>query len=246
MPIPALQDADLDALAKACKIGMERAATALSQLLGKGVDIEIPRLRSLDTAGGFPLPNPPPLGEGTIGSSLGAEKTSSLLEVEKTGSSPQRGEVGRGEVFQLPAAEEFVGLHLQILGEVRGDILIVLREASALGMLRLLLGSDATQGSTFSELEASTLKEVGNILASACLNALGTSLGMMLLPSVPSLALGKADAALARVMEQPADGEPKVVIEAHFSSAEPLCDGTIFLVPSSASLLPMLTALGIR
>ena len=44
------------------------------------------------------------------------------------------------------------------------------------------------------EINASTLKEVGNILASAYLNALGSLLHMTLIPSVPLLAYDMAGA----------------------------------------------------
>jgi chemotaxis protein CheC len=200
MPISALQKADLDALTKVCSLGMEHAAIALSQLLGKGVDIEVPRLVALDPAG---------LGE--------------RLD-----------------------AQEAICLHLLILGNVRGSILILLQEESARRMLAVLLGRLSTPGVALSDLEASTLKEVGNILASACLNALSKTLNMALLPSVPTLVTGRAGAALAQVMELPPRDESILMIDTVFTIAENLCGGSIFLMPAPASLTLMLGALAAR
>ncbi|OGU06427.1 MAG: chemotaxis protein CheC [Geobacteraceae bacterium GWC2_58_44] len=200
MSIPVLQDAELDALTEVCNIGMGHAATALSQLMGKGVSIEVPRLQLLDSAG---------LGE--------------LLD-----------------------AQEIISLQLQILGNVRGSILILLRQDNARRILELLLGRHSDPSLPLSELEASTLNEVANILASACLNALGTMLKMTLLPSVPTLAVGEAGVVLAQVMAPPGSGSGNamVMIDTVFSIADSLCGGSIFLMPEPESLRAILSILG--
>ena len=200
MPIPVLQDAELDALTEVCNIGMAHAATALSQLMGKGVSISVPRLMILDGAG---LP-------------------------------------------ELLDAQEVISLHLQILGNVRGSIMILLREDNAHRILELLLGKHPADGVPLSELESSTLLEVGNILASACLNALGTMLKMTLLPSVPTLISGEAGSVAAKIREPAANGEAVVMIDTMFSIADTVCGGSIFLMPEPASLGAILNALGAK
>jgi chemotaxis protein CheC len=200
MSIPVLQDAELDALTEVCNIGMAHAATALSQLMGKGVSIEVPRLQIIDCAG-----------------------LSEMLD-----------------------AQQIIALHLQILGNVRGSILILLPEQNAHRILELLLGRHPEAGLPLSELEVSTLMEVGNILASACLNALGMMLKMTLLPSVPSLVSGEAAEVLARVMPPSPNGETLLMIDTMFSIADTLCGGSIFLMPAHASLDTMLSAIGAR
>lgn len=147
---------------------------------------------------------------------------------------------------ELPDAKEAICLHLPILGDLRGSIFILLREADAFGILELLLGRRRAAGLPLSELELSALQEVGNILASACLNALGTALGMTLFPSVPTLLCAGAGIVPAQVMEQPAQGPPLLLIDTSFAVAGALCDGRIFLVPAPPSLDPMLAALGAR
>ena len=197
MSTPVLQDAELDALTEVCNIGMGHAATALSQLMGKRVDIQVPRLQFLNAAG----------------------------------------------LAVLLDAQEVTALHLQILGNVRGSILILLRQENALRILELLLGKLPAADLPLSELETATLLEVGNILASACLNALGAMLKMTLLPSVPALIRGEATEVLSRVMEHAEEGDSIVMIDTMFSVAHALCGGSIFLIPAPASLGTMLNAL---
>jgi chemotaxis protein CheC len=199
MPIPILR-AELDALTEVCSIGMGHAATALSQLMGKCVRIEVPRLLVLEPA--------------------------SLTE--------------------LLDAQEVTALHLQIFGNVRGSILILLRQENARRILELLLGREPAPDLRLSELEVSTLKEVGNILASACLNALGTMLEMTLLPSVPVLECGKAGEVMAHTLGNPPDGEAILMIDTMFSIADAPSSGSIFLVPSPASLDVILSRIGAR
>jgi len=200
MPIPVLQDAELDALTEVCNIGMGHAATALSQLMGKSVRIEVPRLQILEPAG----------------------------------------------IAELLDAQEVAVLHLQILGNVRGSILILLRQENARRALELLLGSPPATGLALSELEVSTLKEIGNILASACLNALGTMLKMTLLPSVPALEWGEAGEVLAHALGDPPGGEAILMIDTIFSIADAPCSGSIFLIPETASLGVILKSIGAR
>lgn len=197
MPNPVLQQADLAALTEVCKIGMEHAATALSQLMGKGVSIEVPRLKFVDS-----------------------EKLAELIE-----------------------AKEATALQLQILGNVRGSILILLPQQNALRVVELLLGTAPKPGAPLSELERATLMEVGNILASACLNALGNTLKMTLLPSVPTLMSGSGGELFARIQEQGGESESIVMIDTMFSVSDACCGGSIFLVPAASSLEAMLAAL---
>jgi chemotaxis protein CheC len=192
-----LQDAELNALTEVCAVGMQHAATALSQLMGKEVRIEVPRLLA-----------------------MGPENFAELFD-----------------------KEQVACLHLQILGNVRGSIILLLQQENARRVLQLLLGTRPEPQSPLPELEASTLKEVGNILASACLNALGTVLKMTLLPSVPHLECGEATTVLAKALGLPEDGEAVLMIDTRFSIANAPCCGSIFLIPASGSLDAILAAL---
>ncbi|QXE89391.1 chemotaxis protein CheC [Geomonas subterranea] len=192
-----LHDGELKALTHVCNTGMQHAAIALSQLTGKGVSIQVPRLQVLEGA--------------SLSHQLGSQ--------------------------------EATALQLQILGNVRGSILILLLRENAQRILELLLGELPDAGAPFTEMERATLMEVGNILASACLNALGSSLKMTLLPSVPALSIGPGGDILARALERGDNGEAVVMIDAMFSVSDSLCGGSIFLIPAPASMGVLLGAL---
>lgn len=198
MVTPTLRSAEINALTEVCNLGMDHAATALSQLMGKSVEIQVPRLRFLDTEG----------------------------------------------FSRLLAEQEVTALHLQILGNVRGSIIIILHPENSSRILELLLGRGPCPGEALSEMENATLLEVGNILASACLNALGTSLKMTLLPSVPTMIRGSAPELMSRVMENGGESGTVVMLDTVFSVSDAFCGGSIFLIPATASLEAILAALG--
>jgi len=142
------------------------------------------------------------------------------------------------------APDQAVGLNLQIVGQVRGSILILLGQQNAHRMLELLLGRHSDARLPLSDLEMSTLNEVANILASACLNALGAMLKMTLLPSVPTLLVGQAAGVLEQAMGPSGNGEAVVMIDTMFTIANTPCSGSMFLMPESESLHAILGALG--
>ena len=144
------------------------------------------------------------------------------------------------------ASGEVAGLNLQIHGKVRGSILILLPLEDARHLLQLLLGESPLSGAALTELEASALLEVGNILASACLNALGSLLDLTLLPSVPLLKRGDAVEVLTHALGEHSHGEPVLLIDTSFSSAEAPCSGSILLIPALASLNTLISCLASR
>ena len=81
----------------------------------------------------------------------------------------------------------------------------------------LLLRKEPGATGQFDELEESSLKEAGNILGGAYLNALSDFMGMMLLPSVPTLVADRAGTILASAFtgstEEP---DPILCVETEF------------------------------
>ena len=156
------------------------------------------------------------------------------------------------DIAQVPdllgGAEKVVaGITLQILGDARGNILLIFPRDSAQRLLARLLGSEE-KGLLFNELGASTMKEVGNILASAYLSAMGSLLHLTLIPSVPSLACDMAGAVVDYVLiELSAAGDLALMVETEFHGANPdqeLIKGHFFLLPDAASLELILNVVG--
>lgn len=102
------------------------------------------------------------------------------------------------EVPALVATPEAVvaAVMMHILGDLTGRTLLVLPRESAMRLGEILLGREAGSHKVFGELEQSAIKEAGNILCAAYMNALSDFMGMMILPSVPSLVIDLCSAIL--------------------------------------------------
>jgi chemotaxis protein CheC len=140
-----------------------------------------------------------------------------------------------------------VGITLQVLGDARGNILLIFPEKSACQLLARLLGREETD-LELNEISASTLKEVGNILASAYLNALGSLLHMTLIPSIPLLAHDMAGAVVDHVLiELSMAGDLALMVDTVFQGDSPdqkPIKGHFFLLPDPGSLDLVLRAAG--
>jgi chemotaxis protein CheC len=95
-----------------------------------------------------------------------------------------------------PPDSVIAGVLMHVMGDFTGRTLVVLGENSARSLCELLLHRPPSSSTGFDAMQQSTIKETGNILCSAYLNALSDFLGMMLLPSVPALVVDLAGAVL--------------------------------------------------
>ncbi len=102
------------------------------------------------------------------------------------------------EVAELvgPPGTVIAGVLMHVMGDLTGRTLVVLGERSARALCTLLLRRPSPPGPGFDAMQQSTIKETGNILCSAYMNALSDFLGMMLVPSVPALVVDLAGAVL--------------------------------------------------
>ena len=145
------------------------------------------------------------------------------------------------------AEHPVVGITLQLLGEARGHILLLFSRPSAERLLYQLSG-ETGPGDELSEMAESTLCEVGNILTSAYLSALGNLLKMMLIPSVPLLACDMAGAVVDRLLvELSLSGDLALMVETEFHDLGPVASavtGHFFLIPDPAALNAIFAALG--
>jgi chemotaxis protein CheC len=97
----------------------------------------------------------------------------------------------------LSGTDEVVAAVLMhMLGDLTGRTLLIFPRTSAMRLSEILLHRPPGNSHVFGELEQSAIKEAGNILSAAYMNALSDFMGMMLLPSVPSLVIDLAGAVL--------------------------------------------------
>jgi chemotaxis protein CheC len=76
---------------------------------------------------------------------------------------------------------------MHMMGDLTGRTLLIFPDDSARTLCDTLFRRAPGTTTTFGPMEQSGLKEVGNILVSAYMTALSDFMGMMLVPSVPSL-----------------------------------------------------------
>lgn len=127
---------------------------------------------------------------------------------------------------------------LHVLGDLTGRTLVMFAEDSSRRLCDMLLRRDRGTTAELSGLEESSLKEAGNILSGAYLNALSDFMGMMLLPSVPSFTVDLAAAVLTSTFlnfGHDRDFVFCVETELQFEAQEPL-QGHFLLLPDLASL----------
>lgn len=140
-----------------------------------------------------------------------------------------------------------VGITLQVRGDALGNILLVFPIESAERMVCQLLGRDQG-GDVFDEMGISTVKEVGNILASSYLGAMGSLLNLSLLPSIPLLANDMAGAVIDFLLiELSEEGNQALMIETEFHGSgqdDMLIHGHFFLMPDPTSLEVITDAVG--
>lgn len=172
-----------------------------------------------------------------IGSGHAATALSQLLDKRIMLNVPRVQIVPISDVPDIVGGPEtpVAGLYFRIFGQARGSILILLPYESAVGLIQTLLNR-SIQGAPLHEIEASALKEIGNILAGSYLNAIGQMLNLVLMPSVPGLAIDMAGAVLDTILiELSRFGESAVLIETEFIS-ESKITGHFFLLPDPESL----------
>jgi len=146
---------------------------------------------------------------------------------------------------QISAPEEPVAAVLMhMLGDLTGRTLLVFPKPTAARLAALMLrrpGSSEELG----EMEQSAIKEAGNILSSAYMNALSDFMGMMLLPSPPSLAVDMSTAVLTTAYLQfGTDRDYVFCVESEFfmTDVNEKLRGFFLLLPDPASLQAILRA----
>jgi chemotaxis protein CheC len=148
------------------------------------------------------------------------------------------------EVAELLGGGEapVVAAKLGMEGQLRGVLLLVLpREDSAALESLLLRRQDAP-----AEERESALSEAANIVASACLSAIGTLTGWRLLPTVPELVRGTAGLVVSRAVAEAQGGDRMVVLETRFAAVgAPAVSGQVLLVLERESSKALLARLGV-
>ena len=137
---------------------------------------------------------------------------------------------------------------LQMLGDLTGRSILVFPEHTACRLAEMMLQRPRGSSPSIAPLEQSALKECGNILSAAYLNALADFMHLMLLPSPPMLAVDMASAVLSSAFLQFSDGRDVVFcVESEFQMRDDgeSLRGYFLLLPDSGSLQKILQSVNL-
>jgi chemotaxis protein CheC len=147
---------------------------------------------------------------------------------------------------QVSGPEEPVAAVLMhMLGDLTGRTLLVFPKPTAIRLSEMMLRRPQGSSKDLGELEQSAIKEAGNILSGAYMNALSDFMGLMLLPSPPSLAVDMSDAVLTTAYLQfGSDRDYVFCVESEFYLQDigERLRGFFLLLPDYASLQAILKA----
>lgn len=145
--------------------------------------------------------------------------------------------------------EPVAAVLMHMLGDLTGRTLLVFPRPTALRLAQLMLHRPADSTAEFGPLEQSAIKEAGNILSGAYMNALSEFMGLMLLPSPPSLAVDMSAAILTTAFLQfGTDRDMVFAVETQFffQGTDEHLRGFFLLLPDVASLEVLLRAVRVH
>ena len=128
------------------------------------------------------------------------------------------------------------GVAFHVVGDASGRVLLWLPRKAVIELVDALLRNPPGTTKALNDLGHSTIKETGNIMASAYLNGLSEICGLLLLPSVPALTFDLSQA----IMELAADGveregEAVLVVENDFNAEGCGVAGKLFFFVDASS-----------
>lgn len=143
-----------------------------------------------------------------------------------------------------PGEQPVAGVVMDMVGDLTGRTLLVLPKPTVLRVAELMLRRPAGSSVALGELERSAVTEAGNILSGAYMNALSDFMGMLLLPTPPTLAIDVSARLLTRDFLRLDAVTQVFVVETEFTlhGTDERLRGFFLLLPDPASLQAILRA----
>lgn len=175
---------------------------------------------------------------GNIGAAHAATTLSQMLSSTVEMSVPKIKVVDVSQLAEHIGEEPAALVVFELQGEIPhgGYIIFYISRKSAVRLTNTMLGM-TDPDRELGEMDESALLEVGNIMASAFLDATAELLGFVMLPSPPSLAIDMAHAAMQTLIAQMQEEIDEVML----FSTELICeehkiDSDIIMMPESSTL----------
>ncbi len=192
----------LDVLRELGNIGAGNATSAIANMLGMKIDMNVPNIRLMEVS--------------MLGRAVGEED------------------------------QTIVGIFLEVEHDINGSMMFLLDIPSARYLVNKLMMQEVGEDVPFGEMELSALKEIGNIIAGSYLSALSSLTNLVIVPSVPYIAVDMAASILSvPAIEFGQYGDNALLIQTEIC-ADVLINGYFILMPEKDSYEQILQSLGIR
>lgn len=143
-----------------------------------------------------------------------------------------------------PEDSVFVGVLLQLEGDVSGMMMFLLDKPSAHHLVDVLMGTKSDSDEDFSDIGYSALNEIGNIICGAYLSALSGLTNLTITASVPSVAIDMVGALLSvPAIEFGKIGDKVLFIKTQFGEDD-FINGYFLMIPELESYNVILNSLG--
>lgn len=190
---------------------------------------------------------------GNIGAGNATTALAELINCKVDMMVPQVKLLEFNELGEILGGDEqiLVGIYLQVEGDVDGSMMFTLPQEAGLHLVNKLMAGMLgipernVEEMEFGEMEISAMKEVGNIITGAYLNALSSITNLKIFPSPPQLGIDYAGALLSvPAAEFGIIGDKILLIQTKFSDDIDL-DGYFILIPDMDSYEKILSSLGV-
>ena len=185
---------------------------------------------------------------GNIGAGNATTALATMLQVKVDMKVPKVALLDFQELPEILGGAEniIVGILLTLSGNIDGMMMFVLERDAAHSMVNMLMGQDVPVDADFSEMEASALQEIGNIITGAYLSSLSNLTQMSINASIPYIAIDMAGAILSvPAIEFGKIGDKALLIQTEFGERDTQVNGDFILIPTLDSYNAILTSLGL-
>lgn len=140
--------------------------------------------------------------------------------------------------------EVVAAVYLRILGEITARALLIFPKEKIFPVLDLVMKRKIGETKELSENEQSALKEIGNIIVSAYLNAIAKFIGLNSVPSVPALAIDMVNAIFETVSSEIAEmDEEALLIENEMAEESTKISLSLLIIPDKEAMIKIIQAL---
>lgn len=136
-----------------------------------------------------------------------------------------------------------VGIYILVSGDMSGHMAFLIPLDGAINLVGMLIMEDTEE---LDEMGLSALQEVGNIMVASYLNALSALTDMMLVPSVPGIAVDMAGAVWQSILAGANVADTITVVKTTFTIDSVDLEGHIIFLPEEEDFQKMTQAFGLE